>query len=52
MYSEDGITYTIETNWIPYKQLDTFSCDYYLDGESDEQGNYSKEKKYWHKNVD
>ena len=52
VYSEDGITYTIETNWIPYKQLDTFSCDYYLDGESDEQGNYSKKKKYWHKNVD
>ena len=52
VYSEDGVTYTIETNWIPYRQLDTFSCDYYLDGESDEQGNYSREKKYWHKNVD
>ena len=51
-YAEDGITYTVKTNWIPYEKLDTFTCDYYLEGEPDQEGNYSIAKKYWHKNVD
>ena len=52
VYAPDGVTYSLETKWVPYKQLNTFTCDYYLEGEPDENGNYSKTKKYWHKNVD
>lgn len=49
-YEPDGITYRIKTVWNPFKEKDTFTCDYYLKGE-DETDDYSATKYYWNKNV-
>ena len=49
-YEPDGITYKIKTVWNPFKEKDTFTCDYYLKGEN-ETDDYSATKYYWNKNV-
>ena len=49
-YEPDGITYRIKTVWNPFKEKDTFTCDYYLKGEN-ETDDYSATKYYWNKNV-
>ena len=49
-YEPDGITYKIKTVWNPFKEKDTFTCDYYLKGEN-ETDDYSAVKYYWNKNV-
>ena len=49
-YEPDGITYRIKTVWNPFKEKDTFTCDYYLKGDS-ETDDYSAVKYYWNKNV-
>ena len=49
-YEPDGVTYRIKTVWNPFKEKDTFTCDYYLKGEN-ETDDYSATKYYWNKNV-
>ena len=49
-YEPDGITYRIKTVWNPFREKDTFTCDYYLKGEN-ETDDYSATKYYWNKNV-
>lgn len=49
-YEPDGVTYKIKTVWNPFKEKDTFTCDYYLKGEN-ETDDYSATKYYWNKNV-
>ena len=49
-YEPDGVTYKIKTIWNPFKEKDTFTCDYYLKGEN-ETDDYSATKYYWNKNV-
>ena len=49
-YEPDGITYKIKTVWNPFREKDTFTCDYYLKGEN-ETDDYSATKYYWNKNV-
>lgn len=49
-YEPDGITYRIKTVWNPFREKDTFTCDYYLKGEN-ETNDYSATKYYWNKNV-
>ena len=49
-YEPDGVTYKIKTVWNPFKEKDTFTCDYYLKGEN-ETDDYSAVKYYWNKNV-
>lgn len=49
-YEPDGVTYKIKTVWNPFKEKDTFTCDYYLKGEN-ETNDYSATKYYWNKNV-
>lgn len=49
-YEPDGVTYRIKTVWNPFKEKDTFTCDYYLKGDT-ETDNYSATKYYWNKNV-
>lgn len=43
-------SYHIKEVWNPFKEKDTFTCDYYLKGEN-ETDNYSAVKYYWNKNV-
>ena len=43
-------TYSIQTIWNPFKEKDTFTCDYYLKGDT-ETSDYSAIKYYWNKNV-
>ena len=43
-------TYSIQTIWNPFKEKDTFTCDYYLKSEN-ETDDYSATKYYWNKNV-
>ncbi len=49
-YEPDGITYRVKTVWNPFKEKDTFTCDYYLKGDT-ETDDYSAVKYYWNKNV-
>ena len=49
-YEPDGVTYRIKTVWNPFKEKDTFTCDYYLKGDT-ETDDYSATKYYWNKNV-
>lgn len=49
-YEPDGVTYKIKIVWNPFKEKDTFTCDYYLKGEN-ETDDYSATKYYWNKNV-
>lgn len=49
-YEPDGVTYRIKTVWNPFKEKDTFTCDYYLKGDT-ETDDYSAVKYYWNKNV-
>lgn len=49
-YEPDGITYRVKTVWNPFKEKDTFTCDYYLKGDV-ETDDYSAVKYYWNKNV-
>ena len=49
-YEPDGVTYRIKTVWNPFKEKDTFTCDYYLKGDT-ETDDYSTTKYYWNKNV-
>lgn len=49
-YEPDGVTYKIKTVWNPFREKDTFTCDYYLKGEN-ETDDYSATKYYWNKNV-
>lgn len=49
-YEPDGITYRIKTVWNPFKEKDTFTCDYYLKGDT-ETDDYSATRYYWNKNV-
>ena len=43
-------TYSIQATWNPFEEKTTFTCDYYLKGEDDNE-NYSTEYYYWNKNV-
>ena len=43
-------SYHIKEVWNPFKEKDTFTCDYYLKGEN-ETDDYSAVKYYWNKNV-
>ena len=43
-------SYHIKEVWNPFKEKDTFTCDYYLKGEN-ETDDYSATKYYWNKNV-
>ena len=49
-YEPDGVTYRIKTVWNPFKEKDTFTCNYYLKGDT-ETDDYSATKYYWNKNV-
>lgn len=50
VFEPNGIDYKIEKKWNPFEELDTFTCDYYLKGDF-EDDNYSMTKYYWNKNV-
>ena len=45
-----GSSYRVKTVWNPFKEKDTFTCDYYLKGDT-ETDDYSATKYYWNKNV-
>ena len=45
-----GSSYRVKTVWNPFREKDTFTCDYYLKGDT-ETDDYSAEKYYWNKNV-
>ncbi len=45
-----GSSYRVKTVWNPFREKDTFTCDYYLKGDT-ETDDYSVTKYYWNKNV-
>lgn len=45
-----GSSYRVKTVWNPFREKDTFTCDYYLKGDT-ETDDYSATKYYWNKNV-
>jgi hypothetical protein len=50
VYEENNVTYRKEFVWKPFVQKQTFTCDYFLKGEVDDE-NYSTEYYWWNKNV-
>ena len=50
VYEENNVTYRKEFVWKPFLQKQTFTCDYFLKGDVDDE-NYSTKYYWWNKNV-